>query len=455
PPPIGAEALYTDYDEMLRKPMTRDAGVPRSARAGSDDELDDHLAAEEEMVADKGAAPLPSQVSLSPPAPAPAPGSAMPQAPAPAGMPTRAMAKRRSLAVSTLVGGVLEGGAAAVAAAFARSSGDGLGDGLDNGSDDEVDDLSGGQHDAGYGGAAPQAEPRGVVAGRDLLEYGALQLQRPDHAQRGRLRRVETHVLYQRWTAEQITIDVIASGVFVAEASARALENTAPPPGHHWINDGAEFDYAYIAQSPVDIASDGKLVSLSLASHPAKATPRYISVPQETQDVFRIVAIHNPLDAPLLPGPVDVYVAGKFTLTSDMETTPPRGRFELGLGVEQAIKIARNVDFQEDTSGLIKRSQELVHTIRIDITNNTLATALIEVRERIPVTTEGPPDLEVEERDISPPWDEYEPTEPVPLEGGRVWKVEVAAGGKQVLRATWLARVPSQHELIGGNRRGS
>ena len=40
-----------------------------------------------------------------------------------------------------------------------------------------------------------------------------------------------------------------------------------------------------------------------------------------------------------------------------------------------------------------------------------------------------------------------------PLEGGRVWKVEVGAGAKRELRATWSIRIPQSQELVGGNRR--
>jgi hypothetical protein len=61
-------------------------------------------------------------------------------------------------------------------------------------------------------------------------------------------------------------------------------------------------------------------------------------------------------------------------------------------------------------------------------------------------------DVQVHEDDVEPAWDEYE-QDAEPLEGGRVWKVEVEPGQERPLKASWSIRVPSQHELVGGNRR--
>lgn len=464
PPPVGADALYEDYDrDLARGPSRPAASRPPLSEAellalvADEDEAFDGME-EQARAPRRRAAPKPAKAPPPPPpsaAPAPvaaaaplysAPGGPamdmpMPQAaPAlPAGPPmmleTRA---RKSAGLGNFVGGVLGGAAAGVAAgatALFRSSG---------GGGDDADAFA---REESEGGADP-----GIVAGRDLLDYGSLQLAAPGASHRGKLRRVDSRILYERWAVERVAIDVIQIQIAEAERAAEALEQQAPPAGHHWAESEQGFDYAFLADAPVDIESAGRLTSIAVASQAAEVTPRYVSVPRETQDVFRIVAVRNPLEAPLLPGPADVYTAGKFALTSPVELTPPRGRVELGLGVEQAIKIARNIHFEEDTSGLIKRSHELVHKIQIDVSNHLERTATVEIRERVPTTREGDEDVTVEEREVVPPWEEYE-QDRSPLEGGRAWKVEVPPGGERKLQATWVARIPSQHELVGGNRR--
>ncbi|HLT37190.1 MAG TPA: DUF4139 domain-containing protein, partial [Enhygromyxa sp.] len=125
----------------------------------------------------------------------------------------------------------------------------------------------------------------------------------------------------------------------------------------------------------------------------------------------------------------------------------------LGLGVEQAIKIARNVAFSEDSSGMFKRHLELRHTIEIEIANHLGSAATVEVRERLPIAAESQADdIEIKLEKINPKWEDYEPDD-VPLEGGRRWIVEVPANGKRELEASWVVTIPTNHELIGGNRR--
>ena len=463
PPPVGADALYDDYDRDLGggAPQSKAARPPLSdaelLALVADDE-DDYEAPAKGRAKRKAPKPRPPVQSMAPPppsappaptpaarpeaaaAPAPvAPGAApMPGLVAPQAMPAPMLETpaRKSAGLGTLVGGVLGGAAAGVAAGATA---------LFGGGGDEFDEHA--MDEGGEAGFDP-----GVVAGRDLLDYGSLQLAAPADSRRGKLRRVDARVLYERWAVERIEIDIIQVQIAEAERAAAALENRDPPAGHRWAEPDEGFDYAFVADATVDIESTGRLTSIAVASRPAEVTPRYVSVPRETQDVFRIVAVRNPLEAPLLPGPADVYSAGKFALTSPVELTPPRGRLELGLGVEQAIKIARNIQFEEDTSGLIKRSHELVHTIEIDINNHLDRAATVEIRERVPTTGENDEDVSVEERDVEPPWEEYE-QDREPLEGGRAWKVDVAAGGERKLKATWVARIPSQHELVGGNRR--
>ena len=52
------------------------------------------------------------------------------------------------------------------------------------------------------------------------------------------------------------------------------------------------------------------------------------------------------MPAPLLPGPAEVYVGGEYVLSTNLPAVAPRGNFKLGLGVEQAIRCARNTHFR-------------------------------------------------------------------------------------------------------------
>jgi hypothetical protein len=468
PPPVGADELYADYDRGLGQPAPAEPERAAADETRKGRELEDLLSMiqrqeeEKEISFDTGAIPppaaMPPPAPMAPPAPMPtradgsitlsdgipepesrsrlrrAPGGepspqyAMPVA---AAMPAQA---KHSAGIGALFGGAIGG----IASAFIDS--------------DEPTAVF-----SHAGGSAGDLEPE-LVAGRDLLDYGRLRLFPASSGRRGSLRRIDLRMQYEQHSVETISIEVAIDQIREAIEWAKLLDSERPPEGHSWPSSEGGFDYAYVAEAPVDLASTGAFVSLPIDLTQAEATPRYISVPRETQDVFRIVSLRNPLDAPLLPGPADVYVAGKFALTSPLELTPIGGRIELGLGVEQAVKIARNVKFNEDSSGMFKRHLVLRHVLELEIQNHLPGSALVEVRERLPVAAEAQADdIEIEVESVNPSWEDYEPKlEDGPeLEGGRVWKVEVPAGGKRELSASWLVTIPTNHELVGGNRRES
>ena len=129
-------------------------------------------------------------------------------------------------------------------------------------------------------------------------------------------------------------------------------------------------------------------------------------------------------------------------LTTSLETVPAGGELTLGLGVEQAIKIARNARFAETREGQgVVAMVELVHDLEI------------EVRERVPVPAPGA-EVQVEERAVTPPWHAWDQLERGELvDGGRRWQIVVERGGSAALRARYVLRLFSNAEIQGGNRR--
>jgi uncharacterized protein (TIGR02231 family) len=241
----------------------------------------------------------------------------------------------------------------------------------------------------------------------------------------------------------------------VAESRA-AIEALVLPPGHvdDWIH---TYDYAFASDGKVDVHSDAAWHSIALTARSGKAAIRHVAVPREQADVFRVAAIANPFEGPLLPGPIDVYDRGQFLVTSEVDHTPPGGTVDVGLGVDPAVKIARNVEFHEEAAGVLRGALKLVHEITIDIENLSQRPIEVEVRERVPVAREGDDDIEVALGKIDPPWERWTPDAEAPhevrLRGGYRWKVAVPAATKKLLRAGYEVKISGKLELVGGNRR--
>ncbi|TMQ03459.1 MAG: DUF4139 domain-containing protein [Deltaproteobacteria bacterium] len=300
----------------------------------------------------------------------------------------------------------------------------------------------------GGGGAARDAAGRidaiAPASPPPRLDYANLRMAPPGSPQRGTL-----------VPAPREPASPAADG---AAAALRALHALALPPGcsASWPH---TYDYAFATDGEVDVRSDGAWHSIAVTARPTTAKLRHVAVPREQADAFRLAAIANPLPGPLLPGPVDVYDRGKFLITSEVEQTPPGSDVEVGLGVDPAVKLARNTEFREETTGVLRGGLRLHHAIAIDIDNLSERAIDLEVRERVPVTREGDDDVDVVIGRSDPAWERWTPDADAPdqrrMRGGYRWRLAVPARTKRTLHAAYEVKIAGKLELVGGNRRES
>jgi hypothetical protein len=455
PPPKGATALFSDYDRdrqslsvqapfmpsysppALAAPADLEEGLVfggvrdtieqrqerRRSKKGSRpslDALDDDMVMAErsavysEVSADEEVAALDEPAY--PMAVAAAPPSIAPMAPPPAPAP---MAARPSMAV----------------AAPARSQ----------------SVSRGGPGGPASGGGGPSQ------AGLEAVVFTHLRLSAPTDTLRNRLQPVDARRFYleslSRFQVE-VNFDVM-SAVEAAERRARAAARQGLPAGTSDVRAASgHFDFSYTADATVDIPSDNTFHSVAVGTRTGESSVLYVAVPREDSNVYRQAQVKNPLSAPMLPGPAEVYVGGEYVLSTTLPSVPPRGEFKLGLGVEQAIRCARNTRFSEARSGeKIVATTELWHDILIDLVNNLDREIVCEVRERIPQPAPNA-EVVVEESTVTPAWEPYAQEERGSvLEGGRRWRLTVPANGTSKLSARYVVKLYANNELNGGNRR--
>lgn len=303
----------------------------------------------------------------------------------------------------------------------------------------------------GGGGAAPSQ------AGLEAVVFTHLRLAPATDGARNRLQPVDARRFYLesllRFQVE-VKFDVMAV-VAEAELRARSVANLDLPGGMADVRAASgHFDFSYVADATVDVPSDNTFHSVALGSRTGEASVLYVTVPREDSNVYRQAQVKNPLTAPMLPGPAEVYVGGEYVLSTSLPAVPPHGEFKLGLGVEQAIRCARNTHFREARSGeKIVATTELWHDILIDLVNNLDREIVCEVRERIPQPAPNA-EVVVEEGAVTPAWEPYAQEERgTVLEGGRRWRLTVPANGTSKLSAQYVVKLYANNELSGGNRR--
>ncbi len=403
-PPIGADELYRDYDRMFGRRVVETS----FARGAFDDSTYE------------GRAPTaPEQIGVtkdqvwdddsirSAPAMATPPGGVPMAQPAPIRMAARAMPK---LGASGGGGDLADEPLEAMDKAKKRF------------------------------GAALAAQPHVHAAIVPRLDYAGLVIAPASSQLRGRL------IAQPRPTSD--TTPVLAG--------IAAIDQLALPPGHTTAWDHA-YDYAFVTDGAVDVKSDHAWHAIALTTRRGTAKLRHVAVPREQADVFRVAALANPFEGPLLPGPIDVYDRGQFLVTSEVGYTPPGATVEVGLGVDPQVKIARNVEYHEVATGMLRGGLRLVHAIAIDVENLGGRPIELEIRERVPVAREHDDDIEVTLGTIDPAWESWTPDPAAPkaarLRGGHRWRLTVPSSAKKTVKATYEVKIAGKHELVGGNRR--
>lgn len=215
-----------------------------------------------------------------------------------------------------------------------------------------------------------------------------------------------------------------------------------------------DFDHSWQAEGLVDVPSDGAAHTVPLLAREAPIRTRLVVVPRESTNAVRLASLKNPLQAPLLSGPCEVYLAGEFLTTAPIRTVPAGAELNVGLGVEEALKVARNARYSEEKHGMLGGGLSLLHEISIELGSRLAAKIEVEVRERLPlVEPQRVKEIEVVEGPHEPKFEPWDQADRDPIEGGRRVVVTLEPGADRVLTFRYTVKIDGKNELVGGNRR--
>ncbi|MFF0399860.1 DUF4139 domain-containing protein [Streptomyces sp. NPDC005248] len=210
------------------------------------------------------------------------------------------------------------------------------------------------------------------------------------------------------------------------------------------------FDHRFDATARADIPSDGTWHTVTVGEIPVGLRTEYLCVPSVEQTVYATLVLSNATDQALLAGPVEITVDDDFLLTATLPTLAPGGVRRVGLGPAEGIRVTRRTNLHESTAGLRNNTTVLDHRVHVELANRLARPVVVEVRERVPVTSD--PDIRIEERaDWTAPADGTGPDRHAP--GTRVWRLELPAGTTAALDGGYEIRIPTGKALVGGNRR--
>ncbi len=212
------------------------------------------------------------------------------------------------------------------------------------------------------------------------------------------------------------------------------------------------FDHRFDADGLSEIPSTGVPQRVALRVAEAKVSQRFRAVPGQGPEVYREAELANPFQAPLLAGPVDVFVEGALLTTAALSPVDKGGSILLGLGVEERLRLARNARVEEVSLGVLGSKTGIDHAISVEVASALGHDLELEVLERLPVTDDK--EVEVALLVSEPKAQLYSQSERgAPVRGGLRFVLPIKAGAKASLSFSYRITLPSKSELQGGNRR--
>jgi uncharacterized protein (TIGR02231 family) len=193
----------------------------------------------------------------------------------------------------------------------------------------------------------------------------------------------------------------------------------------------------------VDIPSDNSPHKTTIARDYLPCVFDYVSAPQIDEQVHLRASIENTTERVLLNGDANIFLSSEYVGTTRVKTTAPMEKFKVFLGIEDNIKvkrelIERNVEKGNALQGNIRR---ISYAYLISVHNYANTPRKVVIRDHLPVSQHERVKVKVQN------------VLPVPSERTKLelitWKFSLPAGGEQKIEYRFVVEHPQDVRVIG------
>ncbi len=136
-----------------------------------------------------------------------------------------------------------------------------------------------------------------------------------------------------------------------------------------------------------NIPSDGTPHKVTVFSENYPFKPEYMAVPRLVSFAYLQAVVVNPLTgATLLPGKANIFRDNAFVGTAQLENVSPGAEFKLNLGIDEGLKIDRELVERQVDKKLIGQQRRTSYAYRLNVTNLQQVQVHLTLREQLPVS---------------------------------------------------------------------
>lgn len=197
----------------------------------------------------------------------------------------------------------------------------------------------------------------------------------------------------------------------------------------------------YRVPDAVSVPADGTAQKVQVALVALPPEVDYVSAPKLVEAAYRRARIANDSDYTLLAGKANLFDGEEFIGTTRLELTAPQGEFELTLGVDDRVKVERELKRRDVDRRLIGNQRRYQIGYEIEVENQRAEEIEIELHDQIPVSRHE--DIKVRLESAQP-----KPEEEIEM-GLLRWELHLPPGEKQTVRFDFLVEHPRDMKVTG------
>ncbi len=141
----------------------------------------------------------------------------------------------------------------------------------------------------------------------------------------------------------------------------------------------------YVLPGEASVPPDGAPHKVTVARFPLEPSLDYVSAPKLVEAAYRRAKVANDSPYTLLPGPANLFAADEFVGATKLELTAPRGEIELYLGVDDRVRVKRELKRREVDKKLLGDRRRMWYGYEIEVENLLDAEAKLTLHDQIPV----------------------------------------------------------------------
>ncbi|MZH03344.1 MAG: DUF4139 domain-containing protein [Nitrospinae bacterium] len=206
------------------------------------------------------------------------------------------------------------------------------------------------------------------------------------------------------------------------------------------IQSGASFTYQIPEKQT--IATGTKNYRSLIFSDRFDANLIYTSIPKNVQGVFLKAKTKNTSPYQLLPGSIKNFVDSSFVGKSWIKNTAPGQEMEMGLGLDESVKVKRKLIKKEGgEAGIFNQTVKQRYIFEVSLENFKDVPIQVELKDQLPLSYQE--EIKVQINQIEP-----EPNR-IDKQNFLTWKIDLSPGEKKTVTLDFQVEYPEDKTVRG------